>query len=64
MALEVLRENQLCAKFCNDFRMMKNLFLGRIISKDAMAAAMVWKQLENVTERSSLELAGYYRRFN
>lgn len=63
MALEVLRENQLCAKFSNDFRMKKVLFLGHIISKDAVAAIMEWKQLKNVTQRSFFGLAGYYRRF-
>ncbi|KAK8923646.1 hypothetical protein KSP39_PZI019205 [Platanthera zijinensis] len=70
--LQVLRENQLYAKFSKcEFWLEKVAFLGHVISGDGVAvdptkveAIREWPVLRTVAEvRSFLGLAGYYRRF-
>ncbi|KAK8923672.1 hypothetical protein KSP39_PZI019345 [Platanthera zijinensis] len=70
--LQVLRENQLYAKFSKcEFWLEKVAFLGHVISGDGVAvdptkveAIRDWPVLRTVAEvRSFLGLAGYYRRF-
>ena len=72
IALQVLREHQLYAKFGKcEFWLDKVEFLGHVISKDGIAvdpakvqAVLEWKAPTNVKEiRSFLGMAGYYRRF-
>src|ERR687885_1514720 len=70
--LELLKENQLYAKFSKcEFWLREVQFLGHIICKEGIKvdpakieAVMNWKSPRNPTEiKSFLGLAGYYRRF-
>ncbi|KAA3466818.1 DNA/RNA polymerases superfamily protein [Gossypium australe] len=70
--LQILRENQLYAKFSKSEFWLKEVgFLGHMVSGDGVrvdpskiSAIVDWKPLKNVSEiRSFLGLAGYYRRF-
>ncbi|KAG8499137.1 hypothetical protein CXB51_005567 [Gossypium anomalum] len=70
--LQILRDNQLYAKFSkNEFWLRKVGFLGHIVSGEGIkvdpskiSAIVDWKPPKNVSEvRSFLGLAGYYRRF-
>jgi len=72
IALNILRENQLYAKFSKcEFWLREVSFLGHHISKEGIyidpvkiQAILDWERPKNVTEiRSFLGLAGYYRRF-
>ena len=72
IALQVLREHQLYAKFSKcQFWLDKVEFLGHVISKDGIAvdpakveAVLEWKSPTNVKEIISfLGMVGYYRRF-
>ena len=72
IALQILREHQLFAKFSKcEFWLEKVAFWGHIISKDGLTvdpakveAVAKWKRPENPTEvRSFLGLVWYYRRF-
>ncbi|KAA3473551.1 RNA-directed DNA polymerase-like protein [Gossypium australe] len=70
--LQILRDNQLYAKFSKSEFWLKEVgFLGHIVSGDGaridpskISTIIDWKPLKNVSEvRSFLGLAGYYRRF-
>ena len=70
--LEILRRNQLYAKFTKcEFWLEKVHFLGHVVSREGISvdpakieAVSAWAAPKNVTEiRSFLGLAGYYRRF-
>ncbi|KAA3474333.1 reverse transcriptase [Gossypium australe] len=70
--LQILRENQLYAKFSKSEFWLKEVgFLGHIVLGDGVrvdpskiSAIVDWKQPKNVSEvRSFLGLASYYRRF-
>ncbi|XP_021754616.1 uncharacterized protein LOC110719943 [Chenopodium quinoa] len=70
--LQLLREHQLYAKLSKcEFWLEKVAFLGHVISKEGVSldaakvqAVQEWPTPRNVLEvRSSLGLAGYYRRF-
>ncbi|KAA3473143.1 Transposon Ty3-G Gag-Pol polyprotein [Gossypium australe] len=70
--LQILRENQLYAKFSkSEFWLMEVRFLSHIVSGEGVrvdpskiSAIMDWKPPRNISEiRSFLGLAGYYRRF-
>ena len=72
VVLQILRENQLYAKFSKcQFWLNSVAFLGHVISAEGISvdpqkieAIMNWKPPTNVTEiRSFLGLAGYYRKF-
>ena len=72
MVLEILRQNQLYAKFTKcEFWLEKVHFLGHVVSKEGISvdpvkieAVSAWSAPKNVSEiRSFLGLAGYYRRF-
>ena len=72
LALQVLREKQLYAKFSKcEFWMEEIAFLGHVVSKHGVQpdsckikSIMEWEPPKSVTEiRSFLGLAGYYRRF-
>ena len=72
MVLEVLRTEQLYAKFSKcEFWLDKVMFLGHVISAEGVyvdpskvAAIVNWEPPKDVTEvRSFLGLEGYYRRF-
>ncbi|KAG8474362.1 hypothetical protein CXB51_034083 [Gossypium anomalum] len=70
--LQILRDNQLYAKFSkSEFWLREVGFLGHIVSGEGIkvdpskiSAIVDWKPPKNVSEvRSFLGLAGYYRRF-
>ena len=72
IVLQVLRENELFAKFCKcEFWLREVTFLGHVVSAEGIMvdpqkieAILEWKPPNSVTEiRSFLGLAGYYRRF-
>jgi hypothetical protein len=72
MVLQKLRENQICAKLNKcEFWLKEVSFHGHIISKGGVFVdpskvknVLSWNTSQNVLEiRSSLCLAGYYRRF-
>src|SRR4051812_37541361 len=72
IALQVLRENKLYAKYSKcEFWMKEVKFLGHVVSEEGISvdpskieAVTTWKRPRNVFEiRSFLGLAGYYRRF-
>ncbi|KAK8659636.1 hypothetical protein V6N13_029833 [Hibiscus sabdariffa] len=72
LVLQTLLENQLYAKLSKcEFWIREVVFLGHVVSSEGMRvdpkkveAIVNWKQPTSVTEiRSSLGLAGYYRRF-
>ena len=72
VVLQILRENQLYAKFNKcQFWLDSVTFLGHVISAEGVSvdpqkieAIVNWKPPTNVTEiRSFLGLAGYYRKF-
>ena len=72
IALQVLREHQLYAKFSKcEFWLDQVEFLGHVISKDGISvdpakvqAVLEWQSPKNVREvRGFLGMAGYYRRF-
>jgi hypothetical protein len=72
IALQVLREHQLYAKFSKcEFWLDQVEFLGHVISKEGIAvnpskvqAVLDWQVPTNVKEiRGFLGMAGYYRRF-
>ena len=72
VVLQILRENQLYAKFSKcQFWLDSVAFLGHVISAEGISvdpqkieAIVNWKPPTNVTEiRSFLGLAGYYRKF-
>jgi hypothetical protein len=72
MVLQKLRDNQLYAKYSKcEFWIDEVLFLGHIISNGGISVdpakvreIVAWKIPSTVTKiRSSLGLAGYYRRF-
>ena len=72
VVLQILRENQLCAKFSKcQFLLDSVAFLGHVISAEGVSvdpqkieAIVNWKPPMNVIEiRSFLGLAGYYRKF-
>ena len=72
VVLQILRENQLYAKFSKcQFWLDSVAFLGHVISAEGVSvdpqkteAIVNWKPPTNVTEiRSFLGLAGYYRKF-
>ena len=72
LALQILREKQLYAKFSKyEFWMEEIAFLGHVVSKHGVQpdsskikAIMEWESPKSVIEiRSFLGLAGYYRRF-
>ena len=72
IALEVLRKNNLYAKFSKcEFWFNKVAFLGHIVSNDGVSvdpqkieAVTYWPRSKNPIEvRSFLDLVGYYHRF-
>jgi hypothetical protein len=72
IALQVLREHQLSAKFSKcEFWLDKVEFLGHVISKEGIAvnpskfaSVLEWEAPKNVKQiRGFLGMAGYYRRF-
>ena len=72
IALQILREQQLYAKFSKyGFWIEEIAFFGHIVSKEGVKpdpskikAIMKWEAPRNITKiRSFLGLAGYYRRF-
>ena len=72
IVLQILRDNQLYAKFSkSEFWLREVGFLGHIVSGEGIkvdpskiSAIVDWKPPRNVTEVwSFLRLAGYYRRF-
>ena len=72
MALQILRDKQLYAKFSNsEFWLREVGFLGHIVSGDGInvdpnkiSVIVEWKPPKDVSEfRSFLGLADYYRRF-
>jgi hypothetical protein len=72
IALQILREHQLDAKFCKcEFWLDQVEFLGHIISKEGIevnqrkvASILEWEAPKNVKKiRGFLGMAGYYRRF-
>ncbi|KAA3469569.1 DNA/RNA polymerases superfamily protein [Gossypium australe] len=72
VVLQILRENQLYAKFSKcEFWLREVTFLGHVVSTEGIRvdprkveAVLDWKPPKSVSEiRSFLGLAGYYRRF-